>query len=249
MSDHDRPDHDRPDHDRPDHDPSRPARQSARMMACLGAGAVLASVALVSGIAMQSDGSEMLPAAQAAPGTSTTTASSGSATTSTPTTSTPTTSGATTTGTTTSSKSAGAYAKDARGYVDSEARCAESQTLMALGRTERSLVAICVDPDGSLEYRGVRLSDESSLKVPASRGSNDSVIADNDGVTYSVSPTVFLVSEGDSVIYRDSWIEFQQPGFGNETSGTSTSTVSTTVSTTTVTVTTTATATATKPAG
>ena len=56
----------------------------------------------------------------------------------------------------------------------------------------------------------MRLADESSLTIPASRGSDGTLIAENDGVTYSVSPKVFLVSEGDNVIYRDSWIEFQQ---------------------------------------
>ena len=37
-------------------------------------------------------------------------------------------------------------------------------------RTERSLVAVCVDRDGDLEYRGVRLSDKASLELPVTRG-------------------------------------------------------------------------------
>lgn len=129
---------------------------------------------------------------------------------------------------------------------------------MAFGRTERSLVAICVDRDGGLEYRGVRLSDKASLSLPVTRGSDGTLIATNDGVTYSISPKVFLVSDGDNVIYRDSWIEFQQPKFSSETSTTSTSATpstsssptasstaqsTTSVSTTTVTVTPTATST------
>ena len=61
------------------------------------------------------------------------------------------------------------------------------------------------------------------MTLPASRGSDGTVIAENDGVTYSVSPKIFLVSEGDNVIYRDSWIELVQPGF----SGSSTSSAST----------------------
>ncbi len=115
---------------------------------------------------------------------------------------------------------------------------------MAYGRTERSLMAICVDPSGDLEYRGVRLSDNASVTLSASRGSDGTVIANNDGVTYSISPKVFLVSEGDNVIYRDSWIELVQPGFsGSGTSSASTTattsgSATTTVSTTTVTVTT-----------
>ena len=74
--------------------------------------------------------------------------------------------------------------------------------------------------------------------------SDGTVIASTDGVTYSVSPKVFLVSEGDNVIYRDSWVELVQPGFsGSGTSSASTTATTSgsataTVSTTTVTVTT-----------
>lgn len=37
------------------------------------------------------------------------------------------------------------FATDARGFVDSNARCDEAQTAVALGRTERSVVVICGD--------------------------------------------------------------------------------------------------------
>lgn len=146
------------------------------------------------------------------------------------------------------------YDYDQYGYLDSVARCDDSQTLMALGRTSRALVAICVDPDGELEYRGVRLSDEAALTMPAGRASDGSIVATNDGVTYSVSPDVLLVSDGDTVLYRDAWTDFNQPRFSESTpatssestpatsSATSTATSTTeapttTVSTTTVTVT------------
>lgn len=115
---------------------------------------------------------------------------------------------------------------------------------MAFGRTARALVAVCVDRDGQLEYRGVRLSDEASVSVPASRASGGAIVATNDGVTYAVSPTMLLVSEGDTVIYRDAWIEFREPRFSENaqkpaaTTTPSTSTPPTsTVTTTTVTVT------------
>ena len=106
-------------------------------------------------------------------------------------------------------------------------------------------MAICVDPDGDLEYRGVRLSDETSLTAPAGRTSDGSVVATNNGVTYAVSPEMLLVSEGDTVLYRDSWLEFRQPRFSGEpatstmptSTSTSAETPTTTVSTTTVTVT------------
>lgn len=133
---------------------------------------------------------------------------------------------------------------DEHGFVDSSARCSTSQTLMAYGRTTRSLVVICVDPDGGLQYRGVRLSDGAAIQMAAARGSDGSVVATNDGVTYSVSPTTLLVSQGDSVIYRDTWADFKQPRFSGGATPSSTpatssapapSTTSPTVSTTTVT--------------
>ena len=203
--------------------PEPSTSRRSRMLAPLGAGAALVMVGLAVGVAVNSGSPDTLPVAQAAPSTT-----------------------ATTTATTTSSSAASAssYKADAKGYVDTKARCSDSQSVMAYGRTERSLMAICVDPTGDLEYRGVRLSDNASVTLPASRGSDGTVIAGKDGVTYSISPKVFLVSEGDNVIYRDSWIELVQPGFsGSGTSSASTTattsgSATTTVSTTTVTVTT-----------
>ena len=120
---------------------------------------------------------------------------------------------------------------DEHGFVDSSARCSASQTLMAYGRTARALVVICVDPDGGLQYRGVRLSDGAALQMAAGRGSDGSIVATNNGVTYSVSPGAILVSEGDTVHYRDSRTDNHTP------SAPATAPVTTpTVSTTTVTM-------------
>ena len=116
---------------------------------------------------------------------------------------------------------------DEYGYLNTAARCDDDQTLMAFGRTSRAMVAVCVDPDGELEYRGVRLSDQAATTLSATRASDGSIIATNDGVTYAISPTFFLVSEGDSVLYRDSWIEFRQPRFSGTPTTTSTSTTTT----------------------
>lgn len=141
--------------------------------------------------------------------------------------------------------SGGDYSSDEYGYLNTAARCDDDQTLMAFGRTSRAMVAVCVDPDGELEYRGVRLSDQAATTLSATRASDGSIIATNDGVTYAISPTFFLVSEGDSVLYRDAWIEFRQPRFsGTPTTTTAASTAPTTaptvstptVSTTTVTM-------------
>lgn len=128
-----------------------------------------------------------------------------------------------------------AFPTDEHGFVDSPARCDDDQTLVEFGRTARALVAICVAGDGQLEYRGARISDQAGLTMPATRGSGGTVIATNDGVTYSVSKDLLLVSEGDTVLYRETWAEFHQPRFptGSTTpSSTSSSEESTTASTT-----------------
>lgn len=142
----------------------------------------------------------------------------------------------------------GDYPSDELGYTGTAARCDEDQVLMAYGRTSRAMVVICVSPDGELEYHGVRLSDDTALTAPASKAADGSIIATNDGVTYAVSPEMILVSDGDTVLYRDSWLEFGEPRFTNEpttssaaptseATPTSTASATTTVSTTTVTVT------------
>ena len=142
-----------------------------------------------------------------------------------------------------------AVSSDEYGYLDSSARCDDDQTLMAFGRTSRAMVAVCVDPDGELEYRGVRVSDQAATAMSASRASDGTVIATNNGVTYALSPAMLLVSEGDNVLYSDPWIEFRQPRFSaapvtpsatpsatRPQAPTSTSSTPPTVSTTTVTM-------------
>ena len=125
----------------------------------------------------------------------------------------PSTSPTTTSPTTTSASPAESeFPSDDQGYLNSAARCDDGQTVLMFGRTSRSLVAVCVGPDGQLEYRGVRLSDEAGLTMAASRSSDGAIVASNDDVTYSITPQILLVSEGDTVLYRDSWSEYHKPG-------------------------------------
>ena len=138
------------------------------------------------------------------------------------------------------------FPSDDRGYLNSAARCDDGQTVLMFGRTSRSLVAVCVGPDGQLEYRGVRLNDEAGLTMAASRSADGAIVATNDDVTYSITPQTLLVSEGDTVLYRDEWSEYHKAGSSpgsttpSTTAAPSTSTPapttsSPTVSTTTVT--------------
>ncbi|MBB3603938.1 hypothetical protein FHT40_003599 [Mycolicibacterium sp. BK556] len=222
---------------------------SSKFLPWLGIGAAVSAVGLVVGVSVTSGVSDTLPVAQAAPTTLTTSASA-SATSETATTTA--TTSATSTSTTSTSGAPVSYQADAKGYVDTLARCDENQTLMAYGRTTKSLVVICVNRDGGLEYRGVRLSDNAPLHLPITRSSDGTLVASNDGVTYAVSPTQILVSSGDDVIYKDSWIEFKEASFSQSSTSSSATTsgsATTTVSTTTVTVTSSVTPTTTKPGG
>jgi hypothetical protein len=81
------------------------------------------------------------------------------------------------------------FPTDGHGYVNTAAHCADGQTVLMFGRTARALVAVCVGPDGQLQYRGVRISDRSGLVMGASRGADGAVIATNGDVTYAVSDT------------------------------------------------------------
>jgi hypothetical protein len=103
------------------------------------------------------------------------------------------------------------FPTDDRGFINSAARCDGAQTPLALGRTRRSLVVICVDPSGKYEYRGVRLSDGASLTVPAETRPDGGFVARSDDVTYSLSASQLLATAGDTVINREPMIDYRQP--------------------------------------
>ena len=188
-----------------DHDSFRETRQptqSSRMLASVGAAAVVASVAFAVGIAVQSGDLDTLPQAQAAPATSTTS-----------TTSTTTASSSATASTSASSTSSSStYTADKQGYVDTKARCDDKQTLMAYGRTAKSLVAICVNPDGGLEYRGVRVRDGAKLIAEATRSADGAFTATRDGIDYMVTSSDLVISAGERVIRDEPMVDFHRPG-------------------------------------
>ena len=100
---------------------------------------------------------------------------------------------------------------DNRGFVNSYARCEGPQTLVALGRTEASAVAICATADGDYLYKGVRLSRGTTLSV-----GDVSVIpvgfqARNDGVVYTVSAQELVITAGNTVLTREPMVEYQGP--------------------------------------
>jgi hypothetical protein len=193
---------------------------SRNLLMLAGLGALLATVVLFAGVVTHSGGGA-LPAAEAAPDTSTSTTATS-----------PASSSATTTTTTTGAAGA-QFTTDTRGFVNTKAYCDDGQSAAAFGRTQRSLVVICVDSQGDYEYRGVRVSDGAGLKT-AAKSTADGFEADTDDAVYTVSPTELVVTSGGKVIYRDTWISYQQqPRFTTETSGTTTPTSTSATATTT----------------
>lgn len=100
-------------------------------------------------------------------------------------------------------------ATDDRGFVNSFARCDGPQTLVALGRTALSEVAICAGADGQYVYRGVRLNRGSGLSVGGVTATADGFQARNDGVVYTVAANELVIVSGDAVLAREPMIEYQ----------------------------------------
>jgi hypothetical protein len=112
-------------------------------------------------------------------------------------------------------------ATDALGFVDSTARCAAPDTAVVFGSTATSRVAICQASSGKYEYRGVRISDGAKLVVPASASDDGGFVADNDGITYTVTSSSLVVSEGNQEIRREPMVYFHGPETPAASPGTS----------------------------
>ncbi|HYZ67684.1 MAG TPA: hypothetical protein VE666_07760 [Mycobacterium sp.] len=101
------------------------------------------------------------------------------------------------------------FTVDDKGFVNSDARCEATQTAVALGRTPGSLVVICGDSDGHYGYRGVRLSDDALLKTVARTTPTHKFIAQNAGVTYTISPAELLVTAGGAVLKHEPMVDYR----------------------------------------
>jgi hypothetical protein len=103
-----------------------------------------------------------------------------------------------------------APATDDQGYVDSTARCTTPATTVAFGSTDSSRVAICKTPGGQYEYRGVRVRDGAKLILPAAQ-SGEGFVAENDGVTYTLTAKSLVVSVRNKVIREEPMVDFHRP--------------------------------------
>lgn len=119
---------------------------------------------------------------------------------------------------------------DSRGYLDSTARCASPATAVIFGSTESSRVAICQESDGSYEYRGVRVRDGARLVLPATT-SGSGYVAENDGLSYTVTSDSLVVSTGDKVIRDEPLLDVHEPGASSSSTATSSAPVPTTPTT------------------
>lgn len=97
---------------------------------------------------------------------------------------------------------------DALGFVDSSARCAAPDTAVAFGSTATSRVAICESSSGKYEYRGVRISDGAKLVVPATASSDGGYVGESDGITYTVTSSSLVISQGSQVIRSEPMVYF-----------------------------------------
>ena len=97
---------------------------------------------------------------------------------------------------------------DALGFVDSSARCTAPDTAVAFGSTATSRVAICESSSGKYEYRGVRISDGAKLVVPATASSDGGYVGESDGITYTVTSSSLVVSQGSQVIRSEPMVYF-----------------------------------------
>ena len=101
-----------------------------------------------------------------------------------------------------------APAADDQGYVDSTARCAPPNAVVVFGSTDTSRVAICRTPGGQYEYRGVRIRDGAKLIAPASKSGDGEYVADNNGISYTVTANSLIVSSGNQTTREERVVDF-----------------------------------------
>jgi hypothetical protein len=100
---------------------------------------------------------------------------------------------------------------DALGFVDSTARCTAPNTAVAFGSTATSRVAICKSPSGQYGYHGVRITDGATLIASATAATDGSFVAEHDGITYTVTSSALVVSDGNQVIRREPMVSYHGP--------------------------------------
>jgi hypothetical protein len=106
----------------------------------------------------------------------------------------------------------GSLQTDDRGFINTAARCDTAKSAIAVGRTQQSLVAICVDGNGHYEYRGVRLKDNSVLNVPGAVLSSGKYVVHNGDVIYVFSAKELMIIRGWGwVVRKEPMVAYVEP--------------------------------------
>jgi hypothetical protein len=104
------------------------------------------------------------------------------------------------------------FATDDRGFINTAARCEQPKFAVAVGRTQQSLVAICVDGNGHYEYRGVRLTDNSVLNVPGAVRAGGRYVVRNANFTYAFSAKELMILQGWGwVVRKEPMVAYMEP--------------------------------------
>lgn len=100
---------------------------------------------------------------------------------------------------------------DGQGFINTDARCAPTESAVAAGRTEKSLVVVCKAGDGRLEYKGLRLSLKTGVSVGNVAADADGFVAHNETTTYVVTPAELVIRSADAVLAREPMVDFRRP--------------------------------------
>ena len=106
----------------------------------------------------------------------------------------------------------GSLQTDDRGFINTAARCDKPKSAVAVGRTQQSLVAICVDGSGHYEYRGVRLKDNSAVNVRGAAMEGGRFVVKNADFTYAFSAKELMILQGWGwVIRKEPMVAYMEP--------------------------------------
>jgi len=98
---------------------------------------------------------------------------------------------------------------DAQGFVGvPQARCNNTNSAIAVGRTAESLVVVCEAGIGRLYYKGIRVADGTSIEIDDPVASGNGFTAANGAVQYSISPDSLVITEGSALLGEEPMVQY-----------------------------------------
>ncbi len=101
---------------------------------------------------------------------------------------------------------AGADSQGFLGYPD--ARCLDADNVVALARTDVSMIAICRNPSGNLYYRGFGLQNQLALFIDDVTRTQDGYEATRDGYRYNISRASLEILNGATEVSNEQVREY-----------------------------------------